>query len=146
MRAGTRKLSKDHQKYLSYMQDVWQRRDDVHAEAKALYCCLLTYEDLKTNRCIVCQGTLSRHLRISIASVRRRTRELEKANLCRTQILWYDSKRHVEYTLYAAIPSNDSGRTPEKPTEKIVPFPSLSSTGCIPSTTRRHHGSSGSNS
>jgi hypothetical protein len=135
MKAATRRLSDDHKAYLRFMKDLWQFRDDVAAGPKALYCCLLTYENLKTNECCPCQETLCHHLQTSLPSLRRWTKELIRANLIRTRMTREGKKTVLHYALFAPRPSN-TGATPVKPLIQIVPFPSLSSTGSTPSTTQ----------
>ena len=139
MKRGKR-LSADHRAYLQFQKDLWQGRDDVPAGAKALYATLLTYENIKSNDCYPCQETLARHLSTSVPSIRRWTREMETANLCRTKTVIFNGKRKIIYSLYAPKPSDATGTTPEKPIGKIVPFPSLTSTGSIPSTTQKAQG------
>lgn len=142
MKSGTRRLSEDHKAYLSFHRDLWQKRNDVSDGSRALYCCLLTYENLKTNQCRPCQETLARHLSTSTRSISRRTRELETKNLCRTELIWWQGKKKLIYTLYTPCPSNATGAILGEPTAKIVPFPSPSSIGSTSSTTLKGQGPS----
>lgn len=135
--SGVKRLSPEHKEYLSFMVDLWQFMDHVNGDAKALYCCLATYENRITNKARPCQKTLCRHLGISPNTLRERVEDLEEANLLRKEKIPITSSRFQwEYTLYAPQPKSRSRPSRGRSKGKEILFPSQNSENSIPSTTQ----------